>query len=822
MSQNNEQVRSSTSTGYPAAHHVSLSGISLPAVSSFQQVEEAPSYGKSLIQRKEDQKDYLQMKPFEPQKGAVQLSTMTADIHLQGKSMLQRQPVEEELSLPEKAPFQLKRNDTGLPDNLKSGIESFSGYAMDDVKVHYNSDKPAQLQAHAYAQGTTIHIASGQEKHLPHEAWHVVQQKQGRVKPTMQMKGWGVNDDSALEKEASLMGEKALAGPVGRFNPVALSGSAPAGSSAQLPVQREVILKDVDNNIYEDSETNKEVGYLGKSGRNVHFFADYDGLLAFLEMHQNATEVVPGISTEMIVGNIRSIQDYNTSFGQIWQMDGDGNLKKVKPALLFLQQRLIEVANLGGPKYWEGGSSNRSPRAVGKLALEEGQSKEDLLKKVGVDPKDYAKYSDVKVLHRDAESLERIRQQVLHDQENVVTLDDAVYFSEQRLRRSKNARVRAASKYHKDDFGGRDMASLEESFKSLPQPGSEGWVSSFVTKGRGEGQAKAMNNWNALGAAAFANQFYGQKFDLSQNWEWLHIRASQIGGKTQGGNLVAGLYAVNSHMIPYENQIKKWEKEDVGKLRVRFYTEGAYLRVFAEKIIIDIATHGAHKSLGNIPDTSPIRVSFYTLTGKVVDKLASKIETVKLERQLQQNIGGSAVNNDRALLPAYRLYQEDAPARFLESFRNPVYQNIALTVVNNFASNPFASNTQAAFQQLLQFLPPTIVINISSERDEGVFAGTYSGQQSNTPVLLPLGPVPQPSLSLPPGPSLPGSDLPHYRIAVKGGRAGRPGAIPLAGEKRIRKKWSQSNKSRKNRKVQISVRYGGRVIKTFRTEDQPK
>jgi len=50
--------------------------------------------------------------------------------------------------------------------------------------VHYNSDKPAQLQAHAYAQGTDIHLASGQEKHLPHEAWHVVQQKQGRVKPT--------------------------------------------------------------------------------------------------------------------------------------------------------------------------------------------------------------------------------------------------------------------------------------------------------------------------------------------------------------------------------------------------------------------------------------------------------------------------------------------------------------------------------------------------------------------------------------------------------------------------------------------------------------
>ena len=103
-----------------------------------------------------------------------------------------------------------KMNSTGLPDNLKTGVENLSGYSLDDVKVHRNSDKPAQLQAHAYAQGTDIHLGPGQEKHLPHEAWHVVQQKQGRVKPTMQMKEKvNINDDSVLEKEADVMGEKA-------------------------------------------------------------------------------------------------------------------------------------------------------------------------------------------------------------------------------------------------------------------------------------------------------------------------------------------------------------------------------------------------------------------------------------------------------------------------------------------------------------------------------------------------------------------------------------------------------------------------------------
>ena len=102
-------------------------------------------------------------------------------------------------------------NTTGMPDDLKQGIESISGEDMSDVKVTHNSDKPAQLNAHAYASGNDIHVAPGQEKHLPHEAWHVVQQKQNRVKPTKKAdSGELINEDPALEKEADVMGEKAL------------------------------------------------------------------------------------------------------------------------------------------------------------------------------------------------------------------------------------------------------------------------------------------------------------------------------------------------------------------------------------------------------------------------------------------------------------------------------------------------------------------------------------------------------------------------------------------------------------------------------------
>ena len=137
-------------------------------------------------------------------------------------------PVQREAAAPEAT------NRTGLPDGLKAGIESLSGVSLDPVEVHYNSPQPAQLNALAYAQGTHIHVAPGQEQHLPHEAWHVVQQAQGRVQPTSQLaQGVSVNTDQALEQEADVMGTRALqmkhAGPI--------PAESTAHPSVQAPIQ---------------------------------------------------------------------------------------------------------------------------------------------------------------------------------------------------------------------------------------------------------------------------------------------------------------------------------------------------------------------------------------------------------------------------------------------------------------------------------------------------------------------------------------------------------------------------------------------------------
>ncbi len=141
-----------------------------------------------------------------------------------------------------KANVDYKPNRTGIPARLKSGLESLSGFDLSNVKVHYNSPKPKQIGGLAYTQGTNIHLGRGQQKHLPHEGWHVVQQMQGRVTPTVQMKGIGISEDTILEKEAELIGSKASRlGRNDRFAEIpAQLISSPSTASSVIQFQRKV------------------------------------------------------------------------------------------------------------------------------------------------------------------------------------------------------------------------------------------------------------------------------------------------------------------------------------------------------------------------------------------------------------------------------------------------------------------------------------------------------------------------------------------------------------------------------------------------------
>lgn len=91
---------------------------------------------------------------------------------------------------------------TGIPGAIQAKFEAASGLSFEDVRVHYNSSRPAQLGAYAYTQGNQVYIGPGQERHLEHELGHVIQQKQGIVKADGYINGVPVNRDPGLERAA--------------------------------------------------------------------------------------------------------------------------------------------------------------------------------------------------------------------------------------------------------------------------------------------------------------------------------------------------------------------------------------------------------------------------------------------------------------------------------------------------------------------------------------------------------------------------------------------------------------------------------------------
>lgn len=124
----------------------------------------------------------------------------------------------------------IKENRTGIPTRLKERMERRTGLSFDDVRVHYNSDMPARLGALAYTQGSRVEIGPGQERHLPHELGHVVQQKLGLVRANaMHSSGVAMNTEEGLERQADEIG-------AGRSIHMSPSGNAGMGI-----VQRYVI-----------------------------------------------------------------------------------------------------------------------------------------------------------------------------------------------------------------------------------------------------------------------------------------------------------------------------------------------------------------------------------------------------------------------------------------------------------------------------------------------------------------------------------------------------------------------------------------------------
>lgn len=266
----------------------------------------------------------------------------------------------------QREPLPEPENKTGLPDQLKNGIETLSGLALDDVRVHYNSLQPARLNALAYTRGAEIYIGPGHEKHLPHEAWHVTQQKQGRVKPTWQAKGVAINDNAMLETEAEVMGHKAAAekstpvSEVGRLSP-AFGRQQASASPSTTTIQR--VFNAIDDNGFQrfqwvppatPSSSASPSGQAAPSPelyvrivterRNQYFIRVSDlnrGLAAFVdEAHQEAKPEI-GLDIALAVARGQLEQKYVTRQAQPKSGNPMGRYAEDRTVLIVVRSREV-------------------------------------------------------------------------------------------------------------------------------------------------------------------------------------------------------------------------------------------------------------------------------------------------------------------------------------------------------------------------------------------------------------------------------------------------------------------------------------------------
>jgi hypothetical protein len=142
---------------------------------------------------------------------------------------------------------------------LEAGLQRKLGQAMgadfSEVRVHADAQADQlnrSIQAKAFTTGQNVFFRQGAynpgsrggQALIAHELTHVVQQKQGRVKPTVQINGAEVNDDPTLEAEADEARFRIDQGePVSIVSSLA-SGIQPKGNGLIQMLSEKTLIKD--------------------------------------------------------------------------------------------------------------------------------------------------------------------------------------------------------------------------------------------------------------------------------------------------------------------------------------------------------------------------------------------------------------------------------------------------------------------------------------------------------------------------------------------------------------------------------------------------
>lgn len=165
--------------------------------------------GKFATQMQEEDDELLQGK------FTTQMQGEDEEELLQGKFVSQLHADTEPISAPGGEPDHDDK--TGLPDDVRQGMEEAIGGNFSSVQFVTESKKAEEVGALAFTQGKNVEFAPGQFKPdttaglelIGHELTHVDQQEKGTVEPTMEIGEMLVNDDKSKETEADDKGKAA-------------------------------------------------------------------------------------------------------------------------------------------------------------------------------------------------------------------------------------------------------------------------------------------------------------------------------------------------------------------------------------------------------------------------------------------------------------------------------------------------------------------------------------------------------------------------------------------------------------------------------------
>jgi hypothetical protein len=146
-----------------------------------------------------------------------------------------------------------------LPKAVQAQMEDSLGADFTGVKIVPESAAAPRIRANAFTQAETVHFAPGKydpasaagKELIGHELAHVVQQRQGRVRPSFQGQGLAINTDRGLETEADRLGKAAARGEATPTPASARTGSS--GVAAAPVIQGDfAVAPTVANPVFQD------------------------------------------------------------------------------------------------------------------------------------------------------------------------------------------------------------------------------------------------------------------------------------------------------------------------------------------------------------------------------------------------------------------------------------------------------------------------------------------------------------------------------------------------------------------------------------------